>query len=98
MKRRHQRCSLSSRSNVSAAKVRNHINAGQLREQGRVIELQCVAGTVKGLGLVPHSLTVRTDGSHLRRIQPGGVKQLAHDVGVNPNQRVDMCHDLEPVL
>ena len=35
-----------------------------------------------------HGLAMRTDGSHLRRIQPGGVKQLGHDVSVDPNQGV----------
>ena len=54
MKRGHQRCALTSGSNVAGAKVGHNVDAGQLGQSSRIIQLYREAQ----IGPVPHCLAV----------------------------------------
>ena len=47
MKCRHQRCTLATGRHVAAGKVRHHVDARQLRQQGRVVQLQRIAHALR---------------------------------------------------
>ena len=59
VKRRYQRCALPAGRDVAAAKVGHHVNARQLCQQCRLVQLQGVACAIKFLGPVSHGLAVR---------------------------------------
>ena len=75
----HQRRALAARCDVTAAKICDDGDAGQLRQQGRVVELQGVACGIKLTGAVPHRLPMRTHGLNLCGHRLGlRQKQLDH--------------------
>ena len=70
-----QRRTLPARRHIAAAKVGHDIDAGEFGQQGRLTQLNRVAGAVKGLGAMAHGLTMRTDGPHLGRGPPAAIEQ-----------------------
>ena len=88
MKQRDQRRALPARGDVAAAEIRHHVDAGQLSQQGRIVQLQGVPGTVEALRPVTDCLPVRADGGHCAGPLAGLRQQHAHHTGIDPHQSV----------
>ena len=84
MKGRHQRGALATGGHVSAAKIGNHINTGQLGQQRRIIDLARVTAG----GQMANRLSVRADRPNLCSTDVGGVEQRVHAGCVKGNERV----------
>lgn len=82
MKGRYQGCALPSGSQVTAAKVRDHINAGAFGQQGGLVQLHGIANAIKGPGLMPHGLTMGTDRPDLLSRYLRCVHKLLHQLGI----------------
>ena len=67
MEGRHQRRALAAGRDVAAAEVGDDVDAGQLGEQRRRVELHRVAGAVELARPMPHRLAVAADRARRRR-------------------------------
>ena len=83
MESRHQRRPLPTRSHIAAAKIGDDRDAGELRQQRRVIELPGEAA----LGAMADRLAVRADGSHLAGGESRPRQHRFHRVGIGTRQR-----------
>ena len=90
MKGRNQRRALAAGSHVSVAEIGNHIHAGELGQQRRVVQLQCVAGA-KSLRLVPYSLAVSAYGNDvlaMNALNRGNLQQTLNHTCIDTGQLV----------
>ena len=55
---------MSASCDVAASEIGYHINAAQLGQKRRVVQLERVASAVKLLGAVAYGLSMGTDGAH----------------------------------
>ena len=88
MECRHQWCALATRCDIPGAEVGDHIDASQLSQQRRIVDLQCVARPVKFSGAVAHRLPVRSDGRYLARRHARLLQHTRGDLGVDASQRI----------
>ena len=73
MKGGHQRRALATGGQIAASEVRHHVDTRQFSQQGRIIQLQCVADcrvaqnrvSIELQRTVPHGLTMRADRRNL---------------------------------
>ena len=82
MKGRYQRGALATGGHVSAAKIGNHINAGQFSQQGGIIYLARVAAGRK----VTNGLAVRSNGAHIGSGNAACLQQLPHAICIHQQQ------------
>ena len=80
VKRRHQRRALSTGGHVAGTEVGDDVDAAELGEQGRVVQLQRVAGAIEFTRSVAHRLAVGADGAYLRRRHLRVCQQLGDDL------------------
>ncbi len=80
MERRHERCALAPGSDVAAAEIGDHVDAGQLGEERRRVQLHRVAGSSRA-GPVAHGLAVCPDRDHLGAIDRRAAQDSVDDRG-----------------
>ncbi len=80
-----QRCALSARRQIAGAEVAHHGDAGLLRDDRRLAQLQ--GGSVWALWLVPERLPVAADKRDLLAGQPSGIDGLECGIGEGVAQR-----------
>ena len=78
VKRRDQRRALAAGGDVAAAKIRDHADASEFGQQGRVADLQGIAG----LGAVAYGLAVAAAGAYRRSRDPRFSQQRQDCLGV----------------
>ena len=88
MEERRQRRALAPRRDVPAAEIGHDIDPGQFCQQGRLAQLQGVAGAVEFPRAMAHGLAVRADSPHCGRGYGSAGEQAGHDVGVDPHQGI----------
>ena len=88
VKHGYQRRTLAASGHIAAAEIGHHINAGELGQQGGVVELQCVAFAIKRAGLVAHRLAVGTDGADIACRCLRVCQQVMHGLGIHTHKAV----------
>ena len=89
MKSRYQRCPLAPSGQIGIAQVCDHIDPGQLGQQGRVVQLPGVS--VCAPRLMTHRLAMRADGRDRSGVDtqaPGLFEQIVHRLRVKSRQAV----------
>jgi hypothetical protein len=86
VKGRHQRRTLAARRHIAAAQVGDDGDAGQLGQQGGVVELQRIARAIEHLRAVAHGLAMGAYGCDLPGPDAGCSQQLLHHLCIVAHQ------------